>query len=427
MNRSMKMLVRTLIAATLVASSATPAWAQAGTLDATFSGDGWVATDFTREVDFAYDVAISETDGTIVAAGQAGGAGGRFALVRYTATGALDPTFGGDGRVVTNFTSGIHGLDRAFGVALQADGKIVAAGAAAGAGGRVALARYNANGSLDTTFSGDGKVMTNFSPGDDFAWTVAIQPSDQKIVVAGGAGGPSERFLVARYNPSGALDTTFSADGRVLTDFTRRYDYVDAIVIQEDGKIVVVGAADYFGASRYALARYDPNGALDATFSVDGKNTTTFPGTRYSAAFGVAIQADGKIVVGGQAGLPGRMAVVRYGPSGVLDPTFSGDGRVTTEFTNGDDYADEVMVQADGKIVAVGSTNFFGRDSSFALARFHTGGALDTTFSADGKVTTNLTRKVDWATGAVLQPVDGNIVVVGRSGGRFAAARYLAA
>ncbi len=416
-------LVASSVALLLVVWLASGALAQPGVLDPAFSGNGWVATDLGSGLDFAYDVAASETDGTIVAAGQGPGSGGRFAIVRYQSNGSLDSTFGGDGTVLTDFTSG---YDAAFAVALQADGKIVAAGGASGAGGRIALARYEADGTLDDTFGGDGKVLTNLTSGDDYAYAMAIQSADQKIVVGGGAGGAAGRFAVARYGTDGALDGSFSDDGWTMTDFTNAYDYVDAITIQADGRIVAAGSTNYYGSTpKFALARYTTNGTLDGTFSGDGKLTTAFPGG-YAWAFGVAIQDDDKIVAVGQAG--SNTALTRYHPNGTLDSTFSGDGRVTANIATGADYADEVMIQADGKLVTVGTSSWGSQDTRFALARFNTGGSLDSTFSGDGKVLTNLSTGTDWGIGALLQPSDGKVVVAGRTsggGGRFVVARYL--
>jgi uncharacterized delta-60 repeat protein len=407
----------------LVVGLAPSALAAPGSLDDSFHGDGLATTDFTSKLDFAFDVAISQTDGTIVAAGRAGGSDTRFALARYTSSGALDSTFGGDGKVFTNFTPG---FDSAFGVAIQADGKIVAAGAAAGSGGRIAIARYLTNGSLDPSFSGDGKLTTDLTGGDDYAWAVAVQPGDQKIVIAGGAGGSGGRFMLARYNANGTLDGTFGNGGRVFTDFTSRYEYVDAIVIQGDGRILAAGSTNYFGSNpRFALARYETDGDLDTTFSGDGKQTTGFP-EGLAWAFGVALETDGDIVAAGQAG--SKVALARYSTNGVLDGTFSGDGRRTTNLTAGTDYADEVMIQADGGIVTVGSANYYGADARFAILRYQAGGTLDPTFSGDGMVLTNPSGGVDWALGAVLQPSDEKIVVAGRtsgSGGRFIVGRYL--
>jgi uncharacterized delta-60 repeat protein len=405
----------------MVIVAAFPAAAAPGDLDPSFSGNGWVATNFGRRFEVAFDVAISETDGKIVAAGQTGL---RIAVARYLPGGALDTSFSGDGKVRTDLTAG---LDAAYAVAVQTDGRVVVAGEASGQGGRVALVRYKANGRIDTTFGGgDGKVMTNVTAHDDYAWAIAIQPLDHKIVIGGGAGGLGGRFLVARYKPNGARDGTFGGgDGRVVTNFTSKYDYVDALALQPDGKIVVAGTANYFGSTpRFALARYRPNGALDGTFGGDGKVITAFSGG-FARASGLAIQADGRIVAAGQSG--DNTAIARYLPSGALDGSFSVDGMRSVNLTNGGDYADEVMVQADGKIVTVGTGSYYVTDTKIVVARFDAAGGLDPSFSGDGFLYSNLTPGADWAAGGLLQPADGKIVAVGRSSGRFVALRYLVA
>jgi uncharacterized delta-60 repeat protein len=217
----------------------------------------------------------------------------------------------------------------------------------------------------------------------------------------------------------------------VTTNFTSGYDFADDVTIQPaDDKIVAAGAANFFGGDpRFALARYNTEGILDTTFSADGRVTTNFTGGD-DYAFGVVVQpADGKIVAAGRAGgSGGQFALARYGTDGVLDTGFSGDGKVTTNFTGGYDYADDVAVQpADGKIVAAGAAASFGANPAFAVSRYNTDGALDTGFSGDGKVATNFTGGIDFAVGLALQPADGKIVAAGRaggSGGRFALARY---
>lgn len=199
----------------LVLLTAVPsAGAQAGSLDTAFSGDGKATTNVTSGFDSAYGVAIQPVDAKIVAAGEVAGSGGRFGLVRYDTDGSLDAGFGGDGRVTTNFTSR---YDAAGDVVVQGDGRIVAAGIAGGSGSQFALARYNSDGSLDATFGGDGKVTTNFTAGSDFAFGVLVQP-DGKIVAAGRAGGSGGRIAVARYETDGDLDPTFDGDGKVLTN-----------------------------------------------------------------------------------------------------------------------------------------------------------------------------------------------------------------
>jgi uncharacterized delta-60 repeat protein len=375
----------------------------------------------TSRYDYAVGLVI-QGDGKLVACGPASGGGGRFALVRYAGDGTLDDTFSGDGVALTNFTSG---FDACYDLALQADGKLVAVGEAASPR-QFAIARYNVDGTLDTSFGGDGKVRTNFTASADFAFGVAIQ-TDEKIVVTGRAGGSGGRVVVARYNTNGTLDTSFSGDGKATTDFTAGDDLADNVAIQGDGGIVVAGTAGYFGNNaRVALVRYTTTGTPDTTFGGDGKVTTNMT-AGFDGAFALAVQpGDQKIVVAGQAGR--NVAVLRCNVDGTLDSTFSGDGKATTSFTTGLDYADDVALEAGGKIVVAGSADYF-RASRFALARYDVDGTLDTTFGGDGKVTTNFTAGWDGAFDVEIQAADGNIVAAGGAGNRgakFALARYVA-
>ncbi|HEV8564614.1 MAG TPA: delta-60 repeat domain-containing protein [Actinomycetota bacterium] len=371
--------------------------------------------------DAAFGVAVQPADGKVVAAGRTSGGGGKFALARYNADGTLDTSFGGDGKVTTNFTSGD---DWANAVVIQTDGKIVAAGRASGAGGKFALARYNTGGSLDTSFGGDGTVITNFTSGDDLIFGVAIQPADGSIVVAGFVDdGPGSKLGLARYHANGTRDTTFDVDGRVTTDLTNGPDGAYGVAIQPaDGKIVAAGTADF---QKFALARYNTDGSLDTSFSDNGTARPDFTdGSDYARS--VTIQpADGKIVAVGSAG-DESFALARYDTDGTPDTTFSGNGKVITGFTPGSDFARSVVVQADGRIVAAGTADL----SKFAVARYDLDGSLDLTFSGNGKTVTDFTPGADGAYGVAIQPSDGKIVAAGVAGGnnkKFALARYLAA
>jgi uncharacterized delta-60 repeat protein len=352
-----------------------------GTLDTSFGGDGKVTTNLTRTVDLAEAVAI-QANGKIVVVGRASpDRGGKFAVVRYKPDGGLDKSFSADGKKITDFT---RELDIAYGVALQGDGKIVVVG---GAGvftdsGRFALARYNRNGGLDTTFGGDGKVMTNFTARADSAYDVAIQ-ADGRIVAAGGAATftftEQSSFALARYNADGTLDAGFDMDGKRTTDFGSIEERATGVAIQADGKIVAAGTSGQTGGpspstdSKFALARYNTNGTPDGGFDGDGLVTTNFTVNPDGAEGGLAIQADGKIVAAGHAESL-RFALARYGPNGTLDPTFSGDGKVTTQFgSGGRQHATGVRTQTDGKIVAagdVGGSCLFSENCKFAVARY---------------------------------------------------------
>ena len=341
-------------------------------------------------------------------------------LARYNPNGSLDTTFSGDGKQTTDF----GGPEGATGVALQGDGKIVAVGSASGTtSGDFLLARYNPNGSLDTSFSGDGKQTTNFG-GSAFegegASGVVLQ-SDGKIVAVG-RGGSGYDFALARYNPNGTLDPSFSGDGTQTTDFGG-VDGASGAALLIGGKIVAVGFAGGPGSNDFGLVRYNPDGSLDSSFSVGGRLRTNFGGFR-NLPTGVALQGDGKIVAVGGAGRNSNFALARFNPSGSLDTSFSGDGRQTTDF-GGDDIGRGVALQGDGKIVAVGDgPGTFDRD--FTLARYNPNGSLDSSFSGDGKQSTDFGGR-DGATAVALQG-DGKIVVAGITGdpftNDFALARY---
>lgn len=345
-----------------------------GTLDTTFSWDGKVVTDF-GPADEALGVAI-QTDGKIVVVGQKCAAGLTscdLAMARYKPDGSLDPAFSGDGKLTTNFGSGDNGSYG--GMAIQSNGRIVVAGRMKNSSNYdFAVYRYNTNGTLDNTFSADGMVNTGFGAGkNDDTFDLVLQP-DGKIVAVGrtcdGSWGNCN-FALARYNSNGLLDTTFGGDGKQITNFGGN-DYINAAARQADGKIVVAGRKESAGGCSLALARYKTNGDLDSTFHADGMVTTPLPSTdcAWWMFTGLAIQTDGKIVIAGAMGPWGSndFLLVRYNSNGTLDTTFSGDGMVTTDF-GGYDAADALVIQSNDRIVIAGRTDI-GGTMDFALARY---------------------------------------------------------
>jgi uncharacterized delta-60 repeat protein len=413
-------------AVALVLVLALHAAAAPGDLDPTFDVDGKVTTDFGGG-DGAFGIAL-QADRKIVAVGQADQ---DFGLARYNPNGSLDLSFDGDGKVTTNFLAGDEG--RAVGI--QGDGKIVVAGSTfLSAGNRhFAVARYNVDGSLDTSFSEDGKVITDFRSSDDVAYGLAIQ-TDGKVIVAGYAVTESLDFALARYNADGSLDTSFDGDGRATTRFPSGDARAAAVALQADGRIVAAGHTRLAAAgSDFAVARYNRDGSLDTTFDGDGKATTDF-NSSVDIGDALAIQGDGKIAVGGTASLSDQLdfALARYNTDGSLDSTFDGDGKVTTDFRSGNDRAFGIALQRDGKIVAAGCAGGHCGDDSpndFALARYKLDGSLDTIFGGgDGKVTTDFSSDTDRAHAVAIQS-DGKILAAGiarpaASAGDFALARY---
>lgn len=340
-----------------------------GSLDIAFDGDGKVTTDFDSGAlfsDIAHAVAV-QANGKIIAAG---GSLGNFALARYNSDGSPDATFGGDGKITTDFGGPAHS------VAIQGDGKIVAAGIAGtnftGNFRDFALARYNSDGSLDDSFGGDGKVTTDFAGSHDSVTALAIQ-SDGRTVAAGYAVlSDTYQFALARYNPDGSLDTTFDGDGKATNDFGSPQSEGHAVTIQADGRIVVAGRTLQSGQLDFGVARYNNDGSLDVTFGGDGEVTTDF-GVGNDNAHGVAIQQDGRIVAAGCAGhmcedSSDDLGLARYNTDGSLDITFGGDGKVITDFSGDTDWAQAVAIQSNGKIVTVGFSAW--NPSDFAVARY---------------------------------------------------------
>ena len=278
-------------------------------------------------------------------------------------------------------------------------------------------------GDLDDTFSGNGKQTADFAGRFDNAYGMALQP-DGRAVLGGNTTPPSgaSDFALARFTTGGELDPTFSGDGRRTLDFLGmdRRDEVDDLAVQADGKIVTAGWTGNHDLTNagFAVARFRPNGTLDPTFSDDGMVRTNFPqGEAYG--YSVGIDSEGRILVAGEVSVHDEatpsdwdFAVVRYRPNGTLDPSFGGDGKVLVDFDGGTDGAWDLAIQPNDKIVIAGWTRpgMFYRS---AVARLRTDGQPDGSFNGDGRFTLNFrTQTHNWALAVRLRP-DGKIVVGG--------------
>jgi uncharacterized delta-60 repeat protein len=264
---------------------------------------------------------------------------------------------------------------------------------------------------LDTDFNGTGVVTTHIST-NSRANSMALQP-DNKLVVIGEAygalGTPEENrvIAVARYNQDGSLDTSFKSTGIVTTSVDAS-SFGGAVLVQPDGKIVVAGES----ASQFAVLRYTAAGDLDAGFNGTGVVTTSVGSASHGAA--AVLQPDGKIVVAGSSGRDEQadFAVVRYNADGTLDTTFNTTGVVTTDISSRDDRAYAVALQPLHKIVVAGVSDCASASGDFALARYNEDGGLDAAFGKGGIITTTLSANRDEARGMSIQP-DGKIVAVG--------------
>jgi uncharacterized delta-60 repeat protein len=391
-----------------------------GILDTSFATNGFnLITPGTS--DAIEDLAVQSNDQIVVGGYATVGGKSTFAVARYNSNGSLDTTFATNGFNVT--TPGTSTFDRISSIALQSDGKIIAGGVSKIAGSNTfTMARYNINGSLDTTFGTNGYNFTTPSGASaSVIIDLAIQ-SDGKIVAGGTATvGGNHGFALARYNIDGSIDTTFGTNGfNLITPTT--YDEIYTITIQPDGKTVAGGYAYVGGTYVWALARYNTNGSIDTTFGTNGFSLIT-PGID-DYIYALAVQSDGKIVAGGFVTIGSNYPVViaRYNTNGSLDTSFGTNGsNIITSFS-GNNSIEELMIQSDGGIIAGGSVN-----NAFALARYNANGSLDTTFATNGfNLTTPGTSDSIYGFGV---QSSGRIVAGGPAtvGGKnvFALARYV--
>jgi len=404
----------------------TPALAQAGHLDSTFGRAGEVVTNVPGPSTAIANAMAIQSDSRIVVAGGLG-EGQAVGLVRYDTNGTLDSTFGKGGITIANINNNI--LSSATGVAIQSDGKIVAGGTvytvtSPNAVIDLGVVRFNANGSMDSSFGAGGVVRAlPFNSTRCGGGPLALQP-DGKILLAGGCSSASRiNFTsfstIIRLNTNVSLDMTFGVGGAAVIA-----EAPSAMVLQSDGKILIAGGG--------SVSRYNSNGSVDLTFGIFGSVGSI--GT--SAA--LAVQSDGKILVAGTfsdqlSTVPdGDFALVRYNTDGTVDESFGKRGGALADFFTGTSSAAAVAiaVQLNGDIVVGGKASQGNNVSQFAVTRCTSLGILDLTFGTGGVVTTSF-GETDSIAAIALQP-DGKIVAAGNSlnvttsNDAFALARYIA-
>jgi uncharacterized delta-60 repeat protein len=376
--------------------------ANAGDLDTSFASDGKRTIDFGG-TDAAHALLV-QPNGRIVLAG-GGGPAHSFCVARLGSNGTFDTTFGSSGKRRIDFGGDDETV---FGIARQADGKLVLVGDSDFQ--RVAVARLNRNGSLDKTFSGDGRSTFQWGPLSR-ATAVIVLPNG-KYLVGGFSGPEGGNMQAARLNPSGALDTSFGTGGKATVDFGGD-DFGQAMARQPDGRILLAGRSTTAGA---VVARLRANGALDPDFDGDGR--VTVPGGGSLVA--VLVQPDGKVLVAGNAAGSQMMTVTRLNRNGSFDTTFSGDGTASVDIGPMADLAGDAVLQPDGKIVVAGSTQGDG----FGVARLNPDGSLDPSFGDAGKANVNFSVAAFGL--AATRQSNGRIVVAGQTTtDDFAVARLL--
>lgn len=405
---------------TVTAANEAPSFTEinaTGSVDSGFGSTGVIVTSLGNSHDKAYDMLV-QADGKTLVAGR--DSSGKFSLVRYLDDGSLDTSFDTDGKLITNRTVD----DAKVSIVQQADGKIVAI---ASNGDDIRVMRFNANGSWDTSFSSDGHASFDWGRSAAEVGRVLVQ-NDGKILIAGdvykpqigGRNGSSwyrDDWVVMRLHSNGNLDTSFGNSGYwVHNSGSYDYDRVYDMALQDDGKIVVVGAFDASSYSRtnFAVARLNTNGSLDSSFSSDGLLEHNFG--NYDYAYAVHLQDDGKILVGGER--QNDMAIVRFNSNGSLDTSFSRDGSLINNLGNTDEIYD-IKTQADGKILVLGKTNANSHTTgyyAYTVLRYHSDGSLDTSFANNGIFTHNFHAGNKHAYAQAMEILgNGDIVISGHS------------
>ncbi len=386
--------------------------AQVGSLDPTFNASetpGFRIDNASGTPDgyeFATAMAIT-SDGKILVAGRAEN-DDYFLITRYTIAGAIDGTFGTGG--VVKARSEANNSARAYGMALQPDGKIVMAGWNYPSTIDFCVMRFNADGSFDNTFGTGGKVTTPIGAGNDEGTNVALQ-SDGKIVVTGSSFNASGNtdYVVIRYTSTGTVDSTFGTNGIVTTDINA-YDIPEGIAINNaTGAITIAGTSNsdysllgnhHTGNGDFTVVRYTSSGALDASFGTGGIATFDISSGSADAAHGLAVQPDGKLIVAGTTVRTVNnkdVVVLRLTTAGALDASFGTGGIAIENYdgVNSDDDCRSVAFQSDGKIVIGGNVDAFPNTTGLKpiglmLMRFTNDGALDPSFDGDGRTAANI-------------------------------------
>jgi uncharacterized delta-60 repeat protein len=391
-----------------------------GMPDTSFSSDGQVIDFFGEKDSYLFDMLV-QNDGKLLVTGYAYKAGTQeFLVVRYNIDGTLDHSFAGNGFLMPDVNAGTtHPSSLAFSMAVLHDGKIILAGSCAYYM-QYAVVRLNPDGSMDNSFATAG-ILRDYKAGGQSVFNASAVQTDGRLVTAGQANGSLSGMtsvIVARYNTDGSFDRNFSGDGKVIIDFPGSFPNANAMAIQQDGKIVVAGSAYNGTNTDFMVLRLKKDGSMDNTFGNNGIQMTDFGG--YDAANGLAIQPDGKILLAGYANNNNGsvFTLVRYNTDGNLDNSFNGNGKLITSFGLNAEAGHAIILQPDGKIIAVGNSR-----GAIAIARYNSNGSQDVTFNGNGLVITALAGLTTIPQAAVLNP-KGEIIIAGASEKGFAIERY---
>jgi len=394
-----------------------------GSLDTSFSGDGKVMSDITSNYDRGYS-AITDSSGRIIVAGVVGNDYNyNFAIIRYNSDGSVDSSFSQDsGQISTNY--GDVSYD-GYSMALDNEGRIVVAGYAhTSLVSSFAITRYSSDGSIDTSFGENGNITTDITTGSESGQSVLIDSSNHIIVAGYAYNGVNYDFAITRYNNDGGLDTSFGNNGKVITDLTNNNERGYSVVMDSSNHIVVAGYA-YNGVNNdFAIARYNSDGSLDTSFGNNGKVTTDFSAGSDNGQ-SVLIDGNGDIVVAGYVlnGSYYDFAIARYNSDGSLDTSFGNNGKVTTDFVQNHDYGSSITMDSSGNILVAGYVSN-GSDYDFAVAKYNSNGTLNEDFGMVFAVASN-TNPVILSPNAMLYDLEsvtngnysGGVLTISRDGG----------
>jgi len=366
---------------------------QPGQLDSTFNSDGIVTTDYSGLSQEARSVCIQPDSKIVVAGVTFNGANQDFIICRYNSDGSLDSAFGTNGKVRTDQYQWELGCS----VAIDSSGNIVAAGLGGYIPTGAAVAKYKSDGTLDSSFSSNG--IETILIGID-CYSMVVQP-DEKILLAGGFHlGNTKNFGLIRLNPDGDFDASFGGGGTVYADYYGNDDVARAVILQEDGKIIVAGST----AGSGLIVRFNSNGTIDTTF--DGGMITSTP-----SVYSLAIQTDGKIIAAGRVGSNLDFAAQRFLPDGSIDVSFGINGLASFDISDTTDQCTSIALQQDNKIILAGYV-WDGTHQNIGVIRLNTDGSLDASFGADGKIIFDISGVNDYCQAAAVQS-DGKIILAG--------------
>jgi uncharacterized delta-60 repeat protein len=382
------------------------------TLDTSFGAGGTVVTSVGSGNDLAQAVAVYP-DGRVLAAGYAfNGINNDLAVVRYMPNGSLDPTFGQVGMIMVPIGTS---EDEAFSCFIQPDGKIVVAGQTYdGIKTSFAAIRLNPDGTLDQSFNGTGKIVITPSVGNALVRSVVVQPDGKTVLAGVGSNGLNFDIILARLNADGTLDEGFAAAGLLVKTVGPAHDQAYGVAIQADGKIVVGGYYNTPSSADTVVLRFLANGDPDPGFGVNGVAIHSFS-SDVDEALAMSLAPDGRIVLAGciRTGAPNDFMVARLMPNGSADTSFGVGGLAIVPFSSGTDIGFGVAAQTDGKVVAVGFGSN-GSNNDFAVVRLNADGTPDETFGDGGKALTMIGPSADVANAVAIAP-DGTIVAAGRT------------